>query len=485
MTNRRGEGRYNCVVIGAGTAGLVTAAGTAGLGGRVALVEAAKMGGDCLNYGCVPSKALVSTSKLIQAIRRAEAHGLDANEPRYRFERVFAHMRERRAQIAPNDSVERFTGLGVDVFEARARFTSPREVELDDGTRLAGAHFVVATGTRPWLPDIPGLREVPFLTNETFFDAQETAPESLLVLGGGPIGCELGQVMRRLGVRVTIVSDVGRLLPRDDRDASRVLHEAFADEGIEFVANARVRSFRGAGGGVRAEVETPEGARSLSASRLLVATGRSPNVADLGLEAAGVDHDARRGIPVDASMRTNIPHIWACGDVAGPYRFTHTADYQARLVVRNILLPRLLPRARADYRHVPWVTYVDPEIAHFGLREEDAGERGIPVDVHRHANDELDRAITESATRGFVKVLTKKGKDEILGATVVAPRAGEILHELLVAARHGVGLRSLSATIHGYPTWAQAAQRVADAYQRTRLTPRARSLFEWLYRRRR
>ena len=486
MRNERGKGRYNVVVIGAGTAGLVTSAGTAGLGGRVALVEAARMGGDCLNYGCVPSKALVSTSKLIQSIRDAEAHGLDAMEPRFRFQRVFEHMRERRARIAPNDSVERFEGLGVDVFEARARFVSPHAVELDDGTRLEGAHFVIATGTRPFVPPIPGIDEAPYFTNETFFDEQETPPESLIVLGGGPIGCEMGQVMNRLGVRVTILTDVSRLLPRDDAEASAVVEEAFAAEGIEMVTDCRVEAFRReTNGDITAEVGCNGATRAVTASRLLVATGRSPNVQDLGLEAAGVEYDVRGGVPVDGALRTNVGHIYACGDVAGPYRFTHTADYQARLVVRNILLPPPLPRAKADYRYVPWVTYVDPEVAHFGLREEDAEAKNIPVDVHRHRNDDLDRAITEAATRGFVKVLTRKGKDEILGATVCAPRAGEILHEIMVAAKHGVGLASLSSTIHGYPTWAQAAQRVADAYQRTRLTPRAKAIFEWLYRRRR
>ena len=485
--------RYNLVAIGGGTAGLVSAAGTAGLGGRVALVEAAKMGGDCLNYGCVPSKALVSTSKLIQQIRSAEHHGLDETEPRFRFERVFEHMRERRAAIAPNDSPERFRGLGVEVFEARARFVSPGEVELDDGRRLASANFVIATGTRPYAPDIPGLADISYLTNETFFDRQDTAPKSLLILGGGPIGCELGQVMRRLGVRVTILTDVGRLLPRDDPEASSVVEEAFAAEGIEVVHDCRVERFRKLeDGAVEASVRTKDGGgsgggeeRRFTAERLLLAAGRTPNVADLGLDAAGVEYDARRGIPVDAALRTNVRHIYAAGDVTGPYRFTHTADYQARLVVRNVLLPRPVPRARADYRQVPWVTYVDPEIAHFGLSEADAEAQGIPVEVHRHENADLDRAITENATRGFVKVVTRRGKDRILGATVAAPRAGEILHEILVAARHGVGLSSLSSTIHGYPTWAQAVQRAADAYQRTRLTPKAKAVFSWLYRRRR
>ena len=483
---KKGEGRYNIVVIGAGTAGLVTAAGTAGLGGRVALVESRLMGGDCLNYGCVPSKALIAAAKAAKAVRRAPHFGIEVGEPRIHFDRVFAYMRDRRAAIAPNDSVERFTGLGVDVFEARARFVSPREVELDDGTRLRGSNFAIATGTRPWIPPIPGLDEIPFLTNETFFDEQETAPKSLMVLGGGPIGCEMGQVMARIGVRVTIVTDVEWLLSRDDHEASEVLHETFEDEGIEVVNRARVRSFAPEpDGGVRADVETPEGRRTITAKRLLVATGRSPNVDDLGLDAAGVRHDARRGIPVDASLRTNAPGIYALGDVAGPYRFTHTADYQARIVVRNVLLPWPVPRAKADYRYVPWVTYVDPEIAHFGLREADAETNGTAIAAHRFPNDDLDRAITESSERGFVKVVTEAGKDRILGATVVGARAGEILHELLVAARHGVGLSAISGTIHAYPTWAQAAQRVGDAYQRTRLTPRAKAIFSWLYRRRR
>ncbi len=483
---QRGEGRYNIVVIGAGTAGLVTAAGTAGLGGRAALVEARLMGGDCLNFGCVPSKALVAAAKRVHTIRRAAEHGFDPPDLRLRSERVFAAMRDRRAEIAPHDSVERFTGLGVDVFQARARFVSPREVELDDGARLRGAHFAVATGTSPRVPDIPGLKDAPFLTNETFFDGQDAAPESLLVLGGGPIGCELGQVMARLGSRVTLLTDVERLLPRDDREASEALHDAFAEEDIEVLTRCRVKSFaQTPEGRIRAEVETPDGGRSVEAERLLVAAGRSPNVTDLGLEAAGVRYDPEAGIPVDAALRTNVRGVFALGDVAGPYRFTHTADHQARVVVRNALLPWPVPRAKADYRHVPWVTYVDPEIAHFGLREEDALENGTPVSVHRFANAGLDRAITESSRRGFVKVVTARGKDRILGATVVGARAGEVLHELMLAARHGIGLAAISSAIHAYPTWAQAAQRVADAYQRTRLTPRARALFSWLYRIRR
>jgi len=286
-------------------------------------------------------------------------------------------------------------------------------------------------------------------------------------------------------VSTAILTDVDRLLPRDDREASEVIREAFEAEGIEIVFGGKVRGFSWRDGGVTAEVETRDGVRSIRGDRLLVSTGRSPNVANLGLEEAGVRFDLRRGVPVDTSLRTNVPHIYACGDVTGPYRFTHTADYQARIVVRNILLPPPIPRARVDYRHVPWVTYVDPEVAHFGLREEDAEEQGIAVDVHQHPADDLDRAITESATRGFVKVVTARGKDRILGATVVASRGGEILHQIMAVARSGGGLGSISGMIHAYPTWAQAAQRVGDAYNRTRLTARARAIFEWLYRRRR
>jgi pyruvate/2-oxoglutarate dehydrogenase complex dihydrolipoamide dehydrogenase (E3) component len=484
MMEEKGKGRYNVVVIGAGTAGLVTAAGTTGLGGRAALIEANKMGGDCLNFGCVPSKALISSAKLIQRIRRAREMGLSDSEPRFEFEKVFERMRQRRAKIEPHDSKERFEGLGVDVFLGRARFLSPHEVEIDDGTRLQARNFVIATGTKALVLPIPGLDSVPYFTNETIFDQMNEAPESLLILGGGPIGCELAQVMRRLGVDVTLVELLPRLLPRDDRDAAALIEERFRAEGIEVLTGTKATRFehRTAEGTTSVTLETESGERVVEAKAVLVATGRKPNVEDIGLDAAGVKY-GKRGIEVDRALTTSQPHIFACGDVAGPYQFTHSADYQARIVIRNILIPWF--KAKADYTWVPWVTYTDPEVAHCGLTEESAKEEDVAYDVFRYDWDELDRAITDCETTGFIKVLTERGKDRILGATVVGVHAGDVMHEVLVAAKHGIGLSKLSSTIHAYPTLSSSVQRVADQFQKTRLTPTAAKLFRWLYRSRR
>lgn len=484
-TNGRGgnAGRYNVVVIGAGTAGLVTAAGTAGLGGRAALVEAHKMGGDCLNFGCVPSKALIASAKLVQRIRTAERMGLDPQEPKFRLEKVFARMRERRAEIEPHDSKERFEGLGVDVFLGRAKFVSPHEIEIDGGTRLSAANFVIATGSKALVLPLPGLDRVPFYTNETLFDEMTEAPHSLLVLGGGPIGCELAQVMRRLGVEVTLVELLPRILPRDDPDASALVRKRLEEEGVTIHTGTKASRFERKDGQTIVTLESEAGGtRTLETEALLVATGRKPTVEGLGLEAAGVEFD-RKGVRVDRTLTTSQPHIFACGDVAGPYQFTHSADYQARIVIRNILIPWV--KTKADYTWVPWVTYTDPELAHCGLTEAEAEEKGADYEVHRFDWDGLDRAITDSETEGFIKILTARGKDRILGATVVGVHAGEVMHEVLVAAKHGIGLSKLSSTIHAYPTLSSSVQRVADSFQRTKLTPRVASIFRWLYARRR
>ena len=481
-TEKKGEGVYNVVAIGGGTAGLVTSAGTAGLGGRAALIEAKKMGGDCLNYGCVPSKALISSTKLIERIRHAKKMGLAEMEPSFRFEDVFARMRERRAKIEPHDSVERFESLGVDVFEARAKFISPHEVELDDGTRLKARHFVIATGTTALVLPIPGLDTVPYYTNETIFDEMPAAPSSMIILGGGPIGCEFAQVMSRLGVRVKLVELLPRLLPRDDADASELITKRFADEGIEVLTGTKATRFEHKDSVTIATVENESGEHELHAEALLVATGRKANVDNLGLEQAGVAYD-RRGITVDETLTTTQSHIFACGDVAGPYQFTHTADYQARVVVRNILIPWI--KSKADYTWVPWVTYTDPEVAQCGLTEDEAKKQNVAYDVFRSDWEDLDRAITDSETTGLTKVLTKKGTDQILGATVVGVHGGEVMHELLVAAKHGIGLSKLSGTIHAYPTLSASVQRVADAYKKTTLTPTVANIFKWLYKQRR
>lgn len=477
----KGKGRYNVVVIGAGTAGLVTSAGTVGLGGRAALIEAGKMGGDCLNTGCVPSKALIASANLIERIRHAKKMGLREMEPSFRFEDVFARMRERRAKIEPHDSIERFESLGVDVFQGRAKFISPHEVEIDDGTRLKARNFVIATGTKALVLPIPGLDKVPYYTNETIFDKMSKAPKSMIILGGGPIGCEFAQVMRRLGVQVNLVELLPRLLPRDDADASALITQRFAEEGIEVFTGTKATSFEHKGDLIIATVENADGdERKLEAETLLVATGRKANVNNLGLEEAGVEFD-RRGVKVDNTLTTSQPHIFACGDVAGPYQFTHSADYQARIVVRNILIPWF--KTKADYTWVPWVTYTDPEVAHCGLTEDEAKKKNVAYEVYRYDWSDLDRAITDSETTGFIKVLTKAGKDKILGATVTGVHAGEVMHEVLVAAKHGIGLSKLSATIHAYPTLSSSVQRVADSFQKTKLTPTVANIFKWLYKR--
>jgi pyruvate/2-oxoglutarate dehydrogenase complex dihydrolipoamide dehydrogenase (E3) component len=481
MAEERGQGKYNVVVIGAGTAGLVTAAATSGLGGRVALVERHKMGGDCLNYGCVPSKALVRSAKLVHDLRRGAEFGLRPMEIGFDLQDVFSRMRERRAVIEPHDSRERFEKLGVDVFLGQARFTSGQEVEVN-GTRLRARNFVIATGSSPAVPPVPGLDKTPFYTNETIFDQLRSTPRSLMVLGGGPIGCELAQVMARLAVQVTVVELLDRLLPRDDPEAGALLQSRFQAEGIRVLTGAKAVDFRSGPAGVEATVERGGEYQRLAADALLVATGRQPNIEGLGLEAAGVEFD-RRGIQVEASLATSQPHIYACGDVVGPLQFTHTADYQARIVTRNILFPWL--KARVDYQWIPRVTYTDPEVAQAGLTQEEARAAGVDYRLHRFEWGELDRAILDREEQGFIKAITAAGRDRLLGVTVVGAHAGEVLAGLGLAGKHGIGLAKISATVHAYPSYAQSAQRVADVYMRSRLTPRVLSLFRALYRWRR
>ena len=479
MRPDRGQGVYNVVVIGAGTAGLVTAAATAGLGGRVALVERHRMGGDCLNTGCVPSKALLSSARAAQVFREAARWGLAAQEPRFRFEDVMERVRGRRAALAPHDSEERFESLGVDVFRGQACFLSPREVAVGDGVRLRARFFVIATGSRADLPPIEGLAEAAPFTNETIFDELTSRPERLIVLGGGPIGCELGQAFGRLGVRVTILERMGRLLEKEEAEAAELLRARLGAEGIRVLTGAQAR--RVSRQGALTCVELSDG-ETLEAEALLVAAGRVPNTDGLGLEAAGVAFDGR-GIRVDAHLRTSQPHIYAAGDVAGSYQFTHLADHHARVVVRNILVP--WPKAKVDLSVLPWCTYTSPEVARVGLIEAEAQARGLPFEVWRQPLREVDRAVLESEEEGFVKVLSAGGSDRILGVTVVAERAGDLLHEYVLAMKAGVGLGRLSTTIHAYPTLAEAARKVGDAYQRTRLTPRTRRMLSWWYRRQR
>ena len=360
-------------MIGGGTAGLVTAAGTAGLGGRVALVEKHRMGGDCLNTGCVPSKALIASARAAHAIRHASRWGLHDAEPAFEFEAVMDRMRERRAVIAPHDSQERFESLGVDVFRGAARFLSPHEVAVDD-VRLHGANFVVATGSRPALPDVEGLAAARPYTNETIFDELRTRPDGMVILGGGPIGCELGQAFARLGVRVTVVQSAARLLEKEDPDVADVVRKAMEADGVTVRTGARARRVTRDGARVRVEVSSPAGDEVFQAEALLVAAGRRPNVEGLGLEQAGVAF-TEKGVTVDAQLRTSQPHIYAAGDVVGGPQFTHVADHHARIVVRNILTPVI--KAKADTRILPWCTFTSPEVGRVGLSETEIGRAHV------------------------------------------------------------------------------------------------------------
>jgi pyruvate/2-oxoglutarate dehydrogenase complex dihydrolipoamide dehydrogenase (E3) component len=474
----RGEGTYNVVVIGGGTAGLVTAAGTAGLGGRVALVEAHLMGGDCLNTGCVPSKALIASARAAQQMRDAGRVALTPAEPAFRFEDVMARVRERRARIAPHDSQERFESLGVDVFRERAEILSLHEVRAGVLT-LRTRHVVIATGSRASQPDVPGLADARPYTNETVFDAFDARPARLVILGGGPIGCELGQAFARLGVRVTIVQSGPQLLAREDEDAAEIVRRAFEREGLTVLTNAKAARVSREGGVARLFLED---GRELAAEAVLVAAGRAPNVEGLGLEAAGVAFDAK-GVKVNAQLQTSQPNIYAAGDVAGGPQLTHVADHHARTVVRNILLP--WPKASVDLSALPAATYTSPEVARVGLNEKEARARNVAYDVWRQPLEDVDRAILDGAGEGFLKVLTARGRDRILGATIVAEHAGDLVHEIAVAMRAGLGLGALSSVIHAYPTYAEIARRAGDQYQRSRLTPRVRALFAALYRFRR
>ena len=476
---KRGEGVYNVVVIGAGTAGLVTAAGTAALGGRVSLIERSLMGGDCLNFGCVPSKALISSARLIQQIRESEKWGLDRQEPRFVFEKVFERMRARRAKIAPHDSQERFESLGVDVFRGEASFVSPHEIEVN-GQKLRARNFVIATGSRAAIPKIEGINSVPYFTNEMIFDELKEKPDSMIVLGGGPIGCELGQALNRLGLEVTIVQSGAQFLPREDVDVAEFIQKRFKGEGMAVRLNAAAKRVSVRDGRVALEFAD---AQPITAEAMLIAAGRTPNLRALNLEAAGVDYD-EQGVKVNACLQTSQPHIYAAGDITNRLKFTHTADFTARIVVRNILMPLQLLRQKVDWSVVPWCTYTDPEVAHVGLGEKEAKQKNIEYQLFVVRLEDVDRAVVEGEEAGFAKILTVKGSDKILGATIVAPHAGDLLHEFVLAMKAGIGLGKIASIIHAYPTFAELALKAGDQFNKTRLTPRAKKIFSWLYERR-
>ncbi len=485
------EGRYNLVVVGAGTAGLVTAAVAAGIGARVALVERHLMGGDCLNVGCVPSKGVLRAARVWASARDGAAFGLTFPGGVERdFGAVMARMRRLRAEISHVDSAERFAGLGVDVFIGEARFTGPDTVAVGDAT-LQFARAAVCTGARAAVLPIPGLAEAGCLTNETVFSLTEL-PTRLAVIGAGPIGCELAQAFARFGSEVTVIEQAPRILPREDPDAAAVVQARMEHDGVRFALDAAIGAVEpapsgtgeGDTGGKRIRYTVGGETQDVTVDEILLGVGRAPNVEGLGLEAAGVAFD-RGGVTVDAHLRTTSPRIYAAGDVCSPFKFTHAADAMAQIVIQNALFPHPfgLGKASTESLVIPWCTYTEPEIAHVGLYEADARAKGIEVETFTQPLAEVDRAVLDGEDAGFARVHVRKGTDRIVGATVVAADAGNLISEVTVAMKAGAGLGVIGAAIHPYPTQAEAWRKAANQLRRARFSDRQRAilgrLFAW------
>ncbi len=466
--NPEPAGRYNLVVIGAGTAGLVSAIGAAGMGAKVALVERHLMGGDCLNVGCVPSKTIIRAGRAAADARSSSAFGVQVSgNISVDFPSVMERVRRIRAQISPNDSARRFRDdFGIDIYLGGGRFTGRDTVEVD-GSTLHFERAVIATGARAAVPPIPGLAEAGFLTNETVFNLTEQ-PARLAVLGGGPIGCELAQSFARLGTQVTIIERGEHFLPREDADAVAVLRTAFERDGIDVRLGTTLASVETHNGGKRLHLETGEQSSLLEVDEILVGVGRAPNVDGLGLETANVAF-GRHGVEVNDFLQTTNRRIYAAGDICSAYKFTHAADFMARAVIQNAFFGFAGKKAMSSLT-IPWCTYTDPEIAHVGLYEHDAAAEGIELTTFTVPMSDVDRAIAEGEDEGFVKIHVKKGSDKIVGATVVARHAGEMISELTTAMVGKIGLGKLASVIHPYPTQAEAIRKAGDLFNRTRLT---------------
>ena len=474
------QGRYNLVVVGAGTAGLVAAAAATGLGAKVALVERQLLGGDCLNFGCVPSKALIRSARAVADVRDAERFGVRVPPGMaVDFAAVMERMRRLRSEISPHDSAARFRDLGVDVFFGDACFRGADTVEVA-GQTLHFARGCIATGTHPATPSIPGLPDAGYLTNETVFSLTEL-PRRLAIIGAGPIGCELAQAFARFGSQVILIESTHGILPHEDSDASEIVKQSMLRDGIQLRCCGKHLEIDRTGDGKRLKVDSHGERYELVVDEILVAAGRVPNVDGLGLEAAGVKYD-QSGVKVDDHLQTTNRRIYAAGDICSKYKFTHAADALARIVVQNALF---FGRRRVSALTVPWCTYTDPELAHVGLSPHEAEARGISLDTFRVDLSEVDRSILEGAEEGFLKIHVHKGKDKIVAATLVSRHAGEAISEIALAMVAGAGLRTISDTIHPYPTEAEVIKKAADAYNRTRLTPRVKSLSEALLRWRR
>ena len=474
-------GRYNLVVIGAGTAGLVSAIGAVGLGARVALVERHLMGGDCLNVGCVPSKALIRAARAADQIRTASEFGVqtgadgDGNSATVDFAAVMERMRRLRASISPLDSAQRFSDAGVDVYLGGGRFTGPNTIEVE-GQTLQFTRAVIATGGHAAAPPIEGLEEVGYLTNETVFSLTEL-PRRLAVIGGGPIGCELAQAFRRFGSEVHLINRPATLLNKEESDAAAVVGTQFEKEGIHLHTGCNTVRVDQEAGTKRLTIECGGEQQVLEVDEILVAVGRSPNTDGLGLDLAEVRYGPR-GVEVDDRLKTSNPRVFAAGDVCTKFQFTHAADAMARICLRNALF---FGRQKMSDLVIPRTTYTDPEIASVGLTAPEAEAQGIAIDSYRQDLHHIDRAILDGEDAGFAVVHTRKGTDKIVGATIVASHAGEMIGEITILMTKKLGLGSLGSVIHCYPTQVEVLKRIADAYARTRLTPTVAKLFDrWL-----
>ena len=483
----------NLIVIGAGAAGLVTSYIAAAVKAKVTLVESHKMGGDCLNYGCVPSKALIKSARVAHQMRHAENYGLSATDPQFSFRTVMARVHAVIAAIAPHDSVERYTALGVEVLQGHARIVDPWTVEITsagddrgDGKaqvqRLIARSIVIATGARPLVPPLPGLKEVGYLTSDTVWDAfakLDAPPRRLVVLGGGPIGCELAQGFARLGSAVTQIEMAPRLMVREDIEVSGLVQDALSRDGVQVLTGLKALRCETEGAGDQISkwivVEHQGLEQRIEFDALLCAVGRVARLEGYGLEELGIA--TQRTVPVNDYLETLYPNIYAAGDAAGPYQFTHTAAHMAWYAAVNALFGDF-KKFKVDYSVIPWATFVDPEVARVGLNEQEAKEKGIAYELTQYNLDDLDRAIADGAAHGFVKVLTVPGKDRILGVTIVGEHASDLLAEFVLAMKHGLGLNKILGTIHTYPTWAEANKYAAGAWKRDHAPQRVLAYLE-------
>ncbi|WP_299269971.1 bifunctional TVP38/TMEM64 family protein/FAD-dependent oxidoreductase [uncultured Psychrosphaera sp.] len=478
----------NMIVIGAGAGGLVTSYIAAAVKAKVTLIEAGEMGGDCLNYGCVPSKAVIKSAKIAEQIRHGENYGLENATPQFSFKKVMARVHKVIADIAPHDSVERYTDLGVEVVKGYGKLIDPWtvEIKLNDGCTqtLTARTIVIATGARPFVPPLPGIEETGYVTSDTLwskFSELDEAPKKLVVLGGGPIGSELAQSFSRLGSSVTQIEMAERIMIKEDLEVSTFAHQALTESGVNILTSHQALRCEARDGKKfiivkrLSEDNSKDEEVEIEYDELLCAVGRSARLKGYGLEELGIE--TNRTIVTNEYLETLYPNIFAAGDIVGPYQFTHVASHQGWYAAVNGLFGHL-KKFKVDYRVIPWTTFIDPEVARVGLNEQDAIDKGIDFEITRFEFEELDRAITDSATKGFIKVITPKGKDKILGVTVVSEHAGDLIAEFVLAMKHGLGLNKILGTIHSYPTWAEGNKYAAGEWKRNHAPEKVLNLLE-------